>query len=140
MHLDLCVQFSYRSDTDQRNSHHNQRESECHMWCSGPTGSPGMCQPGWQGAPSPLPTSLYTHSPPRSTWRTSSSCQWTQPKAPFHQPRSQLPPHTSHHSPAHTLTNGQHLLTSPCLSQHLPSQTRPPGQSRAWWCGEKGPC
>ena len=86
--------------------------------------------------------------PPLSTWRTSSSCQWTQPKAPFHQPRSQLPPHTSHRSPAHTLTNrqahtltnGQHPLASPCLSQHLPSQTRPPGHFRARWCGEKAPC
>ena len=48
MHLDLCVQFSYRSDTYQRNGHHSQRESECHMWCCGPTGSPGMSCAGWR--------------------------------------------------------------------------------------------
>ena len=77
-----------------------------------------LCQPGWQGAPSPLPTSSCTHAPPLCPWRSSSSCQWTQPKAP---PASLQP------APAHTLTDRHHLLASPCLSQHLPSQTRPPG-------------
>lgn len=91
-----------------------------------------------------LPPRVPTHLPVH----LESHLKWTQPKAPFHQPRSQLPPHTSLRSPAntltnrqaHTLTNGQHLLASPCLSQHLPSQTRPPGHSRAGWCGEKAPC
>lgn len=49
-----------------------------------------------------------------------SHLKWTQPKAPFYQPRSQLPPHTSLRSPANTLTDEQ---TSP----HPDKRTTPPG-------------
>lgn len=68
-----------------------------------------------------------------------SSCQWTQPKAPSHQPRSQLPPHTSHHSPAHTLTNGQHLLASPCLSSTSHPKPGLQGNPGHRGVGKRGP-